>query len=578
MGRLADTSSPYLRSHDDQPVDWWPWGEEAFAEARRRDLPLLISIGYATCHWCHVMARESFSDPATAQAINSRFVPVKVDREEHPDVDAAYLAAASAFTPSLGWPLTVFATPDGGTFFAGTYFPPQPAPGVPGFGQVLDAVAEAWTERRDEADAAAAQVREALAAVPRPGGDGLPDAEQLDGAVDRIAGFEDREHGGFGGAPKFPMAPVLTFLLDRGTADSTALAERTLRAMAASGLRDPVEGGFFRYAVRRDWTEPHYERMLVDNAQLLLQYARIGDAATADGVAGFLLDVLRVPGGFASGQDSESDVDGVRTEGGYYALDAAARAAQPPPALDRKVLTGLTGLAIGALAESGVLLDRPAWVAAAREAAAELLKLHGARPPVARASLDGRVSSAPATLEDHASLAGGLLRVALAAGDPSLAVVARDLVEACAEVAAPGGPDPSLAARGLALPPEPTDGPGPSGPAALADAAWLLAALTGEDAHREVAERALAAAGPLLDEPSGHGSALAAAARMVAPLDQLVLVADDDDPTAEGLRAAARGWFRPGRVFARVSPATAGEFAAAGFELFAGRAPTRARA
>ncbi|WP_313355858.1 DUF255 domain-containing protein, partial [Microbacterium sp.] len=266
--RLADTLSPYLRAHADNPVDWHPWGEEAFAEAQRRDVPLLISIGYSTCHWCHVMARESFADEATAAQINAHFVPVKIDREEHPEVDAAFMAAASAFTRSLGWPLTVFATPTGRTFYAGTYFPPEARGGMPSFRDVLTAVREAWTDRRTEVIQSADAVADALREAATGGAGGMPDADALAAASAVILQREDHRHGGFGGAPKFPMATTLRFLQHplSGGADA---ARRALDAMAASELRDRVDGGFFRYATQGDWTVPHYERMLIDNAQLM---------------------------------------------------------------------------------------------------------------------------------------------------------------------------------------------------------------------------------------------------------------------------------------------------------------------
>lgn len=569
--RLAASPSPYLRGHAGNPVEWWPWSEEAFAEAARRDVPVLISIGYATCHWCHVMARESFSDPEVAAQLAAGFVAVKVDREEHPEVDAAYLAAASAFTPSLGWPLTVFTTPDGAAFYAGTYYPPRPVQGVPAFREVLEAITDAWTERRDEVDRAATSLVAALTADrPAPAGGLEPGA--LDAAVATLLELEDREFGGFGSAPKFPTTPVLAFLLEHGGADARALAERTLAAMAASPLRDPVEGGFFRYAVRRDWSEPHYERMLTDNAQLLACYAAIGDEQTAAGIASFLTRVLRVPDGFASGQDSESEVDGVRVEGGYYALDAEARKIQPPPALDGKALTGLNGIAIGALADAGVRFAKPAWIATARKVAEAVLARHGDRPPLRRASLDGELSDAVATLEDYGGLAGGLLRLALATGEARFAELGRDLVEACApeegDVAAPGGTDPVLAARGILLPPEVSDGATPSGNALLADAALLLAALSGDDAHVRIAERAIAPALPLAaSAPPSFGGALGVAARLARPVSQLVVVGSGDSDLA----AVARVWGGPARVLAIVSETAAEAFTASGFELFAAR-------
>ena len=575
MNRLGDAISPYLRSHAGNPVDWWPWGEEAFAEATRRDVPVMVSIGYATCHWCHVMARESFSDPELAAYLNENLVAIKVDREEHPEVDAHFLTSASAFTRNLGWPLTVFTTPDGSTYFAGTYFPPRPAGDVPAFRQVLDAVIEAWRDKREDVLAAGAAVREAVAASRPPAAEGELPPEAFADAVAGLLALEDHEHGGIGTAPKFPNAPMIGFLLERGVRGdeaAEAFARRMLGAIAASGLRDPVEGGFFRYATRRDWTEPHFERMAYDNAQLLAQYAAIGDEATASGVAGFLLEVLRLPGGaFASAQDSESDVDGVRSEGGYYALDAAGRAGQPSPALDEKVLTGLNGLVIGALAEAGSRFARTDWVDAAVAAADAVLSVHGSGPGIARASLDGRVSTAPATLEDLGGFAGGLLRLALATGEVRFARAARELVEACRTtegvIAAPGGADPVLAARGLHGETDPSDGAQPSGRALLADAALLLAALTGRDEHRAIAHDAVApAAGVAAGQPSAFGAALAVASRLGSAVEQLVIV--DEDRAGE-LGAASADW-RAG-VRAVVTPAQASAFAADGFELFEAR-------
>ncbi|QNO38062.1 thioredoxin domain-containing protein [Protaetiibacter sp. SSC-01] len=578
--RLADAVSPYLRAHADNPVDWWPWGQEAFAEAARRDVPVMVSIGYATCHWCHVMARESFSDPEVAAYLDERFVSVKVDREEHPDVDAAFLAAASAFTHQLGWPLTVFATPEGRVFFAGTYFPPRPVQGVPSFRQVLEAVDEAWTDRRAEVEATGTAVAEALAARPDDPETPLPGDAELAAAVAELAGFEDPEFGGFGVDAKFPNAPVLTFLAERaihGDAAARAFGERLYAATLA--LRDPVEGGFFRYAVRRDWTEPHYERMLSDNAQLLDLATAHGDAEGADAVAGFLLDVLRLPGGaFASAQDSESLVDGRRSEGGYYALDAEARAAQPAPALDAKVLAGLDGLAIGALADAGVRFGRPEWVRAASEAADAVLAVHLERTPegprLRRASLDGRVSDAVATLEDYGGLSGGLLRLALAEGDAARGELARELVDACVTgdaVAAPGGGDPVLAARGIAVDADRNEGAIPSGLALIADAAARLGGLV-DPGYLDVAARALAPSlGAALERPIAYGSTLAVAARLAAPQAELVVVTPDAVAADDPLVAIARGWARPGRTLAIVTEAQTAALAASGFELFAER-------
>ncbi len=564
--RLGDALSPYLRAHADNPVDWYPWSEEAFAVARARDVPVLVSIGYATCHWCHVMARESFSDPQIAEVLNERFVAIKVDREEHPDVDASYLAAASAFTRELGWPLTVFATPEGRTFYAGTYFPPRPVRGIPAFADVLTAVDEAWRDRRRELDETAEAVADALAAasVASTAGD-LPGPAELAGAVDALAEDEDRIHGGFGSAPKFPVAPVLGFLV--ASDGGRSIAERTMRLMGASPLRDPVEGGFFRYATRADWSEPHYERMLTDNALLLGVAAELarGDApppfaaSLAEGVIRFLSERMQLEGGgFASAQDSESVIDGVRSEGGYYRFDAAGRARLAPPALDEKVLTGWNGLAIGGLAHAGFVFDDARAIDAARRAADYLLAHHLRDDgTLVRASLDGTASPATATLEDAGMLANGLLDLACATGEARYAVEARTLIDRAAAAAegdagtatvgdtaaaeegatgagpalpfaAPAGGDPVLVAHGLALTADPAEGATPSGITACADASWRLYALGAGERYLDLAEQAMrSVAGMALQRPLAFGGALAVMARLAAPLVQLVTVVPD---------------------------------------------------
>jgi uncharacterized protein YyaL (SSP411 family) len=574
--RLGSAVSPYLRSHAGNPVDWQEWGSEPFAEAERRQVPVLISIGYSTCHWCHVMARESFSDPALAAYLNENFVSVKVDREEHPDVDSSYLAAASAFTDQLGWPLTVFATPAGRAFYAGSYFPPAPTSGLPSFREVLEAMVEAWRDRRDDVEDTASRLAAALATPPSEARGELPRPKDFDAAVDELLGFEDEPHGGFGGAPKFPVAPVIGFLLDRadtGDDRADALARRTLAAMARSPLRDAVEGGFFRYATRPDWSEPHYERMLYDNALLLDAYSRIGDRETAGGVASFLLGVLRLPsGGFASAQDSESTVDGARVEGGYYALTADERARQSPPALDEKVLTGWNGLAVGALAAAGSRLGRSDWIAAA-VAAARLVS----DDPIVRARIGRRVSTAVATLEDYGMLADGLVDLALATGDAAFAIRARELVTSTMTArgyAVPGGADPVLVSRGLALENDPSEGAYPSGISAIARAAVRLDRLGAGGALREAALEALGPVAPLaIPRPISFGAALGVMSGLSESARQLVVVTEDADAALVSL---ARSW--SGGVVAVVTSAQALAFARAGFELFEARDTTEGRA
>jgi uncharacterized protein len=590
--RLADAISPYLRAHADNPVDWYPWGEAAFAEARRRDVPLFISIGYSTCHWCHVMARESFSDPALASELNARFVAIKVDREEHPDVDAGYLAAASAFTPNLGWPLSVFATPEGRTFFAGTYFPPDSRGGQSSFRQVLAAVSEAWDQRRDQVQETAGLVTNALAATAPNPAESLPGEEAIDAAIATLIEHEDALYGGFGGAPKFPVAPALGFLLQRSAGAPAAL--RTLEKMAASPLRDTVDGGFFRYATQRNWSVPHYERMLYDNSQLLRLYADAAivapsDAeaftAIADGVAGFLTTGMRLQAGaFASAQDSESTVDGKRVEGEYYALDADARSRQTPPARDEKVLTGWNGLAIGALAHAGFVLDRPQWIQAACEAADALLIRHvNPDGTLARASIGERVSSASATLEDYGMFAGGLIEVALATGRVEYANRARAFIDATMSAAGPdaplpftvpGGADPVLVARGLATRVDPSEGAYPSGLSAVATAAHTLFLLTGQQRYADAARAAMRlVADAALESPVSFGAALQLMSALTAASTQLVLVTPDEAQTDDGSRTmvdAARSATAAG-VSAVVTQQQAAAWATAGFELFEGR-------
>ena len=440
--RLADETSPYLLQHKDNPVDWWPWSEEAFAEARRRGVPVLLSIGYAACHWCHVMAHESFEDDLTAAVMNELFVNVKVDREERPDVDAVYMEATQALTGHGGWPMTVFMTPDGDPFFCGTYFPPAEGRGMPSFRRVLESVHHAWTERREDVVASAAEITKRLSERgPATSGTTPPATDDLDAAARVLAMQYDAKRGGFGGAPKFPPSMCLEFLLRHhartGDARSLEMVERTCEAMARGGMYDQLGGGFARYSVDADWVVPHFEKMLYDNALLLRVYAHLWRATgsplahrVANETADFLLRDLRTPeGGFASALDADSE--GV--EGKYYvwtpkelvsvlgaddgawaarvwnvtdegtfehgssvlqrlaepddperyervrATLLAARAERVPPGLDDKVVAAWNGLAIAALAETGALFGRPELVEAANACADLLATLHWQR-------------------------------------------------------------------------------------------------------------------------------------------------------------------------------------------------------
>jgi uncharacterized protein YyaL (SSP411 family) len=401
MNRLAQETSPYLLQHAGNPVDWQPWGEEALGRARAEGKPLLVSIGYSACHWCHVMERESFDDPATAALMNELFVNVKVDREERPDVDAVYMDAVVALTGQGGWPLTAFLTPDGEPFYGGTYFPPEPRHGLPSFRQVLRAVADAYRERPEDVAAQA----EALVGALRRSAETEPSLEPLTDAL--LAEAErallsqlDPRWGGFGHAPKFPPASALEFLLRRGRLDAVRL---TLDGMAAGGMYDLVGGGFHRYSVDAEWLVPHFEKMLYDNALLAPVYLhawlltgtqRYRDVA--EETLDYMLRELRLPsGGFASAQDA--DTDGV--EGLTYTWTAeegapaellepyehgrsilrgeldddtrarllAIREQRPQPALDDKVIASWNGLALAALAEGARRLERSDLLAAAVE-------------------------------------------------------------------------------------------------------------------------------------------------------------------------------------------------------------------
>ncbi len=333
VNRLSGALSPYLRQHADNPVDWWPWCDEAFAEARRRDVPVLLSVGYASCHWCHVMAHESFDDIRTAHLLNERFVSIKVDREERPDIDDVYMAATQVLTGRGGWPMTAFLDHEGSAFYAGTYFPPVPHGGMPSFSDVLRTIDEVWRSDRHRIERAARQVEAALDAGehlvgPTSGTRGSPSSApsltEVTAAIGALVTDFDQSRGGFGGAAKFPPAMVLEFLLradallrDFGQPDDRPLrmVEVTAHAMARGGMYDQLAGGFARYSVDADWVVPHFEKMLYDNALLLRAYLHLW-RATGDPVAHrvvhetvqFLMRDLRTPeGGFASSLDADSE-------------------------------------------------------------------------------------------------------------------------------------------------------------------------------------------------------------------------------------------------------------------------------
>jgi uncharacterized protein len=501
--RLANATSPYLLQHADNPVDWWQWSEEAFAEARRRDVPILLSIGYAACHWCHVMAHESFEDESIAAVMNEKFVNVKVDREERPDVDAVYMTATQAMTGQGGWPMTCFLTPAGEPFHCGTYYPPAPRPGVPSFLQLLTAVDVAWTSRDEEVRDAGGRIVEELRKQTRALPASEVDAQALASAAAGMLGEYDRRNGGFGTAPKFPPSMVLEFLLRHhertGSVEALSIVEGTAAAMAGGGLYDQLDGGFARYSVDARWVVPHFEKMLYDNALLLSLYTRLAlrtggvrYRTVASETADFLLNrLLTSSGGFAASLDADTEgVEGLTyawtpaqlaevlgssdgewaasvfgvTEDGTFEHGSStlrllsspddderfadvrrrlleARMTRPQPACDDKVITAWNGLAIGALATAGVAFDEPRWLSAAVTAAEFVTSTHLADGRLRRASRNGVAGDAAGVLEDYGCLADGLLTLHQATADSRWLTMAVDLLDtALAHFADPTAP------------------------------------------------------------------------------------------------------------------------------------------
>ncbi len=598
--RLANATSPYLLQHQDNPVDWWEWGEEAFSEARRRDVPILLSVGYAACHWCHVMAHESFEDPGTAELMNRRFVNVKVDREERPDVDSVYMEAVQAMSGHGGWPMTVFIDHDGRPFYAGTYFPKSSRHGMPAFTEVLEAVSGAWEQRRDEvADQAERLLRAISGAIPQ---GTLPDRSRLAAAYSQVAEAYDPVSGGFGGAPKFPQQPVLEFLLRArgrpwaGGADE--ILSRTLEGMAAGGIHDQLGGGFARYSVDERWLIPHFEKMLYDNAQLARIYLWAGIElerpdflATARTTLQYLArDLTHPEGGFYSSEDADSE--GV--EGKFYVWDEAeirsllgtdaeeviayygvtaggnfeganilhvvggeppeglghfreilfeARQGRARPGLDDKVIASWNGMSIRAFAEAGAALGEPQLVEVARGAAQFAVDHLMTGAGLVRSWRQGK-SSVPGFLDDHAGLALGFYALYAATGETAWYERAIDLVGGLERFTRNEGGFYSTPADGPDLVKRPfdvADNPYPSGNAMAAEALILTSLYTGESRWREQADDALAAVGGLVERyPTMVGHHLSVALASDAPRE-LALVGEDWS------RLAAVYWarFRP---------------------------------
>jgi uncharacterized protein len=626
--RLKSATSPYLLQHADNPVDWWPWSDEAFAEARRRDVPVMLSVGYAACHWCHVMAHESFEDPDTAAVVNDRVVAIKVDREERPDIDAVYMSATQAMTGQGGWPMTVFMTPDGDPFLCGTYFPRAR------FVQVVTAVADAWKKSKARIKSESEQIRLTLtenAAAMASIGDraGRVNVDHVTGGavVGLEAGF-DRAYAGFGAAPKFPPSMVLEFLLryderTEGEPPALDMVTATCEAMARGGIYDQLGGGFARYSVDHSWTVPHFEKMLYDNALLAGVYThlwrRTGDPLArrvAEETCEFLLRELRTAeGGFAASLDADSDgeegvfyvwtpaqlTEALGAEDGAFAVRAfgvteagtfehgtsvlqrltdpddqerfdrirgvllTAREGRTRPARDDKVVAAWNGLAIGALAEAGVLFDRPDLLAAATEAADLITEIHLVQPArltplvgrtrLLRTSRDGTSGPSAGLLEDYACVAAGLLRLYGMTGEARWATVAGELLDAVLVAFGDGnGGFYDTADDGEELifrPADPTDNATPSGTFAAADALVSYGALTGDERYRTAAIDALKVLPPIAEKyPRACGMGLAVAEALLSGPTEIAIVGPDDDPRTGDLLRAALHVAPPGAVFA----------------------------
>jgi uncharacterized protein YyaL (SSP411 family) len=598
VNRLAAETSPYLLQHAENPVDWYPWGEEAFARARAEDRPVLLSVGYAACHWCHVMEHESFEDDETARLMNEHFVSVKVDREERPDVDGLYMDAVVAMTGHGGWPMTVFLTPDGRPFYGGTYFPPEPRHGLPSFAQVLEAVVEAYRTRRHDLEEQA----EALVGAIRQASEQAPSGEPLtsgllSGVVPALRRSFDPTEGGFGPAPKFPAASTIELLLrlhaGSGVENALGMTRLTLDRMAAGGMYDLLGGGFHRYSVDARWLVPHFEKMLYDNALLASAYLHAwvvtGEERyrrVTEETLDYVLRELRLPeGGLASAQDADTDgVEGLTFTWTAEEIEAvlgephpewllpfehgrsvlrgeipeearaallAARERRPQPLRDDKALASWNGLALAALAEAGARLGRPDYVEAA-VGVAEFL-LGPLTSPDGRLLRSFRVGEAriPAYLEDYANAANGLVELAWATGDPRWLEEARRLAGVVVELFA----DPDRggfyvdAADGdglVARRKEFDDHPTPAGNSMAALVLLRLARIYGDDELERHAVGVFRLAHPLMERaPAAVPHLLCALDLHFSPPQEIAVVGDSPE-----LREAALAGYRPNAVFA----------------------------
>jgi uncharacterized protein YyaL (SSP411 family) len=588
--RLAQETSPYLLQHADNPVDWYPWGEDAFERSRDEDKPILLSIGYAACHWCHVMEHESFEDDETAALMNEHFVPVKVDREEHPDVDGLYMEAVVAMTGHGGWPMTVFLTPDGRPFYGGTYFPPEPRYNMPSFRELLFAVSQAYKERRTELE----QQADALVGAIRQASDRGPSNEPLtseliSNAVSSLHAEFDPLSGGFGRAPKFPPASNLELLLRTGRDDALEMVRATLDGMAAGGMYDVLGGGFHRYSVDEAWLVPHFEKMLYDNALLAQVYLHAwlvtGDERyrrIVEATLDYMVRELRLPeGGFASAQDADTDgVEGLTYtwtpdevekvlgephpewlqsfEHGRSIIRAEVsedarsqllevRAARPQPLRDDKVITAWNGMALAAFAEAAHRLDRPDYLDGALALGRFLRETMADDDGLLRRTYRDGVAKIDGYLEDYAHVANGYIELHWASGDLRWLEEAY-LLAAHAETFADaerGGwfvGHEGLVARRKEF----DDHPTPSGNSMMAYVMLRLARIWGSEEFERTAVSVFRLVRPLLERaPSAFGHMLCALDLHFSPPREVAVVGESEE-----LRRAALAGFRPNTVFA----------------------------
>jgi uncharacterized protein len=596
MNRLAQETSPYLLQHADNPVDWYPWGEEALERARAEDKPILLSIGYAACHWCHVMEHESFEDDETARLMNERFVNVKVDREERPDVDALYMEAVVALTGQGGWPMTVFLTPEGVPFFGGTYYPPEPRHGMPSFRDVLETISGLYRERRGAVDGSASQLKEALEQASRLSPSTEPLTEQLlgDASVALRRQF-DPQWGGFGGAPKFPPASTLEFLLRmhlRGDEQALPMVVTTLDAMAAGGMHDLVGGGFHRYSVDRTWLVPHFEKMLYDNALLASAYLHAWVVTgkeryrtVVERTLDYVLRELSLPdGGFASAQDADTEgVEGLTftwtaeegvpeellhpfEEGRSIIrgdLDEELRRRlfeqreqRSKPLRDDKAIASWNGLLLAALAEAGRRLERRDWLDAATRLGEFLLgPLSDDQGRLYRTFRGGRAKNT-GFLEDYADVANGLYELHVATGELRWLEEANRLARLAIGLFGDeerGGffLTPAHGERLIARQKGFDDHPTPSGNSMLAFVLLRLARIYGDD---ELERRAVGVFRLIRDAltraPQAFGHALSALDLHFSPPRELAILG----PVESDVARAALAPFEPSSVVA-VGPA-----------------------